>query len=139
MFIPETKIRTNQMNKTNKVCPISGCKAKNKTIIDVVRKEKKYFKWIFLYFSLLKIILIKIIKNGLTSSIGWNLGKNCKSIHLFEPLTSIPITGTKNKKINEIKKIINENFNNFSWFIDEKIKIKNIPKKIKVKCLKKNK
>ena len=41
-----------------------------------------------------------IIKNGLTNSIGCNLGKKNKSSHLFDPLTSIPIIGTKssNKK-----------------------------------------
>ena len=39
------------------------------------------------------------IKNGFKSSIGWNLGKKIKSIHLLEPFTSIPIIGTKIKKI----------------------------------------
>ena len=44
MLIPETKIKTDQTNKTNKVWPISGCKAKNKTTIEVIKKEKKYLK-----------------------------------------------------------------------------------------------
>ena len=35
------------------------------------------------------------IKKGLTNSIGWNLGKKYKSIHLLEPITSIPMIGTK--------------------------------------------
>ena len=57
--------------------------------------------WIFL--SLLKIVARKIIVKGLTSSIGWNLGKKIKSIHRLAPLTSIPIIGTKNKKNNDMK------------------------------------
>ena len=57
-----------------------------------------------LYFSLLKIKLIKIIKNGFTSSIGWNLGKKNKSIHLWALFTSTPIKETKNKDIKENKK-----------------------------------
>ena len=58
----------------------------------------------FAYFWLLKIILINIIKKGLTNSIGWNRGKKLRSIHLLEPFTSTPIKGTKIKKINDIKK-----------------------------------
>ena len=60
----------------------------------------------------------------MTNSIGWNLGKKYKSIHLLDPLTSIPIKGTINKKIKEIKKTIVEYLNNLSWFIEEKIKLK---------------
>ena len=45
-----------------------------------------------------------IIKNGLTNSIGWNLGKKYKSTHLLDPLTSIPMIGTRNKKTTEITK-----------------------------------
>ena len=89
------------------------------------------------YFWLLKIILMKIIKKGLTNSIGWNRGKKLKSIHLLEPFTSTPIKGTKIKKINDIKKKNNENFKSVSLSIEERIKIINIPSKIKIKCLKK--
>ena len=46
--------------------------------------------------------------NGLRSSIGWNLGSIPKSIHLFEPLTSVPINGTNIKKIKPIKNKITE-------------------------------
>ena len=49
-----------------------------------------------------------IIKNGFSISIGWNLGKKNRSIHLFDPLTSAPIIGTRNNEINEIKKKIIE-------------------------------
>ena len=91
----------------------------------------------FVYFWLLKIILINIIKKGFTNSIGWNLGKKSRSIHLLEPFTSTPIKGTKIKKTNDIRKKINENFKRVSLFIDERKKIINIPSRIKVKCLKK--
>ena len=91
----------------------------------------------FLYFSLLKIILIKIIKKGLTSSIGWNRGKKYKSIHLWALFTSTPIKGTKNKKINEIINIVGEILKSFSLFIKDKIKIIINPKKTKDKCLRK--
>ena len=84
-----------------------------------------------------KIELIKIIKKGLTNSIGWNLGNTYKSIHLFDPLTSIPINGTSDKKMSEIKKITKEYFKSFSLSKDERIKIIIVPKKIKTKCLKK--
>ena len=49
-------------------------------------------------------IAIETIKNGLSNSIGWNLGKNTKSIHLFDPFTSEPIKGTSVKNIKLIKK-----------------------------------
>ena len=91
-----------------------------------------------LYFSLLNIKLIKIIKNGFTSSIGWNLGKKYKSIHRWALFTSTPMTGTKNNEINDNKKIIGEILKSFCSFIDDKIKIIRIPRNTKDKCLKKN-
>ena len=75
ILIPDIKIKTDQLKKTSRGCPMSGWAANNKAIIKVNKKENKYFKYTFVYFSLLKIRLIKIIKKGLTSSIGWNLGK----------------------------------------------------------------
>ena len=56
--------------------------------------------WIF--FSLLKMVARKTIIKGLTSSTGWNLGKKNKFNQRYAPLTSVPITGTKNKKNKEI-------------------------------------
>ena len=79
-----------------------------------------------------------MIKNGLTSSIGWNLGKKYKSIHLFALFTSTPITGTKEREIRENKKINGEILKSLSSLIEDKIKIINIPKRTKDKCLKKN-
>ena len=71
-----------------------------------------------------------IIINGFKTSIGWNLGKNKKSIHLFEPLTSIPIKGTKAKEIKKIKNNIIEILYKFFWFKDEKKIIKKTPIKV---------
>ena len=68
-----------------------------------------------------------IIKNGFSISIGWNLGKKNKSIHLFDPLTSTPIIGTRNNDVSEIKKRIIEYLNNCSVLNEEKIKIIDIP------------
>ena len=68
-----------------------------------------------------------IIKNGFSISIGWNLGKKNKSIHLLDPLTSAPIIGTRNNEVNEIKKKIIEYLNNCSVLIEEKTKIIDIP------------
>ena len=91
-----------------------------------------------LYFSLLKIKLNKIIKNGFTNSIGWNLGKKYKSIHLWALFTSMPIIGTKKSEMNEKIKIIGEILNNLFSLIEDKTKIIINPKKTKDKCLKKN-
>ena len=48
------------------------------------------------------------IKKGLTISTGWNLGKNIKSSHLFDPLTSSPRKGTKSKLKNAMRNKITE-------------------------------
>ena len=44
ILIPETKIKTDQTNRTSRVCPISGCMTKNKTTINVIKREKKYLR-----------------------------------------------------------------------------------------------
>ena len=138
ILIPDVKIKIVQLKKTKKACPMSGWIANNNDTNNVIKKENKYLTLILLYFWLLKTKLIKIIKKGLTNSIGWNLGKKYKSIHLLDPFTSIPINGTRIKKINEKTKTIRENLKSFSWFIEEIKKITIIPKNIKIKCLKKN-
>ena len=79
-----------------------------------------------------------MIRNGLTNSIGWNLGRKYRSIHLFEPLTSTPIIGTKIKNISDKKNNREEYFRSCSFLIEDNTKIIIIPKKIKTKCLKKN-
>ena len=72
----------------------------------------------------------KIIVKGLTSSIGWNLGKKNKSSHLFDPLTSVTIIGTKNKRNKEMKNKKIDNLKRFFLLKDEKNIRIIIPKKI---------
>ena len=55
-------------------------------------------------FSLHKIVVIKMIIKGLTSSIGWNFGRKKRLSHLLDPFTSVPKIGTKNKKNKDTKK-----------------------------------
>ena len=82
-------------------------------------------------------MLTKTIKNGLTNSIGWNLGNKYKSIHLLDPLTSTPTKGTNINRTNDAPKQAIEILKRYSWFMDEKVKIKNPPIHKKIKCLKK--
>ena len=138
ILIPEVKININQLKKTRRVCPISGWIANSDAIPKVIKKVNEYLKNKLVYFALLNIELMRIIKKGLTISIGWNLGKKFKSIHLFDPLTSMPINGTNIKVIIDNKKINIANLNNFSWSIEDNVKIIIAPIKIKIKCLKKN-
>ena len=44
ILIPDIKIKTDQLKKTNKVCPISGCDTNNKAITKVIKKENRYLK-----------------------------------------------------------------------------------------------
>ena len=120
------KIKTAQEKTTNNVWPISGWTIKSKEIVDIKIAVIKYFNKIF-DLLLHKIVAKIIIKNGFKTSIGWNLGKKNKSIHLLEPLTSTPMIGTKNKEIKEIKKSKIEYLYNWSEFKEENIKIRDIP------------
>ena len=125
-LIPEQNIKTAHEKTTNNVWPMSGwiISSKETKVIKIV--DAKYLNKILV--SLLHKIIARItIKKGFTISMGWNLGKKNKSIHLLDPLTSMPIIGTKNKESNEIKKRIIENLYNLSWFKDEKIKIRITP------------
>ena len=74
---------------------------------------------------------------GFKNSIGWKRGKNTKSIHLLDPLISIPINGTKNKKIKEIKNKIKHKIINFSFFKNEKEIVTTKLNATKTKCFKK--
>ena len=120
------KIRTAQQNTINKVWPISGWAIKSKEITDIKIIDIKYLNKIFNLISQ-KIVAKIIIKNGFKTSIGWNLGKKNKSIHLLDPLTSTPTNGTKNKEISEIKKRKIEYLYNWSEFKEENIKMRDIP------------
>ena len=126
IFIPDVKIKTAQEKTTNKVCPISGWIISNNETIEIKKAENKYLAIIFSL--LLQRMIAKIMtKKGFKTSIGWNLGKKNKSIHLFDPFTSTPITGTKTRDNIEIKKRIIEYFNNLFVSNEEKIKIIIIP------------
>ena len=126
MFIPDVKIKTAQEKTTNKVCPISGWIISNNETIEIKKAENKYLATIFSL--LLQRIIARIMtKKGFKTSIGWNLGKNNKSIHLFDPFTSTPIIGTKARDKVKIKKRIIEYFNNLFVSNEEKIKIIIIP------------
>ena len=127
IFIPEVKINTAQENITSKVWPISGWIIKNKEIIETIKIDIKYFKYRLEILLLQRMVANIIIKNGFSISIGWNLGKKNRSIHLFDPLTSAPIIGTRNNEINVTKKRIIEYLNNWSVLIEEKTKIINTP------------
>ena len=120
IFIPDAKIKIDQLKKTKSVCPISGCIANSKAMQNVIKKEIKYLTRILEYFWLHKIVLINIIKKGFTNSIGWNLGKKFRSIHLLDPLTSTPMNGTKIKNNSDNKKISKEILKSFSFFKDER-------------------
>ena len=89
------------------------------------------------FFSNEIISEITITKKGFKVSIGWNLGNEPISNHLFDPLTSTPIKGTKNKLINVITNNTTDNLIKIFWSSRDKNKIKNIPIKTKIKCFKK--
>ena len=81
---------------------------------------KKYLKYNLLFW-IVNIIDNDTIKKGLTISTGWNLGKNIKSSHLFDPFTSIPRKGTSSKLRNATKNKINESFVKIFWLKNENI------------------
>ena len=120
------KIRVAQQNTTSKVWPISGWTINSREMIDIKMIDIKYLNKIFDLISH-RIIAKIITKNGFRTSMGWNLGKKNKSIHLLEPLTSTPTNGTKNKEISEIKKRKIEYLYNWFEFKEENIKIRDIP------------
>ena len=126
MLIPEVKIRTAQEKTTSKVCPISGWIIRSNEIIEIKKVDNKYLEITFILL-LHKKVARNIIKKGFKTSIGWNLGKKIKSIHLLEPFTSMPIIGTKNRERKDIKKRIVEYLNNLSLLNEEKMKIIIIP------------
>ena len=100
------KIKIPQLKTINNDWPISGCIKSKDITTAVIINDIRYFKFLFWIFLLHKIIDVITIKNGFNISIGWNRGKKNRSIHLFEPLTSMPINGIKIKKNSETKKEI---------------------------------
>ena len=124
--MPDVNIRAAQQNTTNKVWPMSGWIINNKEIAEIKIADAIYLNNKF-DLLLHKIVAKIITKNGFRTSMGWNLGKKNKSIHLLDPLTSTPTNGTKNKEISEIKKRKIEYLYNWSEFKEENIKIRDIP------------
>ena len=105
---------------------MSGWTINNKEIAEIKIVDFIYLSNIF--DLLLHKIVAKIITiNGFRTSMGWNLGKKNKSIHLLDPLTSTPTNGTKNKEISEIIKRNIEYLYNWSKFKEENINIRDIP------------
>ena len=127
MLMPETKIRVSQTIAISNVWPKSGWEINNINIGKSIRLLNKYLKYKLFLLKHNKVDTV-IMKKGLITSIGWNLGKKPKSIHLFDPLTSIPMKGTKTKVINEIQKRKIDNLNKSSSFKKEKIISMVIPK-----------
>ena len=102
------------------------------------RKLSKYLIWEFLIWFKVNILPVIKIKNGLSNSIGCIL-KKYKSSHLFAPLTSTPITGTK---ISKIKKITNNGTTIFFNKLVSIAEIKSISKSaniVKIRCFEKKK
>ena len=126
IFIPDVKIKIAQEKITSRVCPISGWIISNNEIEEIKTVEIKYLARMF-NLLLQRMVARIIIKKGFKTSIGWNLGKKNKSIHLFDPFTSTPIIGTKKRNKIEIKKRIIEYLNNLFVSSEEKIKIIIIP------------
>ena len=126
ILIPDVKIRITHEKITNKVWPISGWIIRSNEIIEIKKVDNEYLE-IILILLWQRIVAINIIKKGFKTSMGWNLGKKIKSIHLLDPFTSIPIIGTNNREIKDIKKRIIEYLNNLSLLNEEKIKIIIIP------------
>ena len=126
-LIPDIKIKLNQVKNTKKVCPISGCVTKRNIIGKIAKKLKKYLEYKLLFSSEHKMVAINTIIKGFRISIGWNLGKNKRSTHLFDPLISTPITGTNKRKMKQTKNNIIEILNKVSSLSKEKNIIKNIP------------
>ena len=76
---------------------------------------------------------------GFNNSIGWNLGRKKISNHLLDPLTSMPIKGTKVNKTKKIKKRMYDKINSLLLSKIEKKNIVVTPININTQCLKKKK
>ena len=136
--MPETKTIATHVPINNIDWPISGWLAKKITKNKRTKKLKKYDAFDVLKSSLESIFAIIRIKKGLINSIGCSL-KKYKFNHLFDPLTSTPISGTN---INKIRRKINMGTNKpltMGNFTDEIKIIKKIEIKANTKCFEKKK
>ena len=51
IFIPDTKIKIDQLRKTKKVCPISGCITNNDATANVTKNDNVYLKNICIFLT----------------------------------------------------------------------------------------
>ena len=68
---------------------------------------------------------------------GWGSVSFFKESLFIDQAEEIPINGTSNNRIIDTTKKIIEILKRFTWLIDEKIKMQNMPIQRKIKCLKK--
>ena len=133
ILIPDVKIKTDQEKTTNKVWPISGWIISKRDTIEIVNVVNRYLI-VKLVFSLQRMLAKNTIKKGLSTSIGWNLGKKNRSIHLLEPLTATPKIGTKTNEIKETKKSTTEYLISCSLLKEENTKTIKTPSTTYTKC-----
>ena len=126
-------MRANHTILISRVCPKSGWEINNNNVGNNTKLVIKYLKY-KLFLLRHNKVETKIIKKGLINSIGWNLGKKPRSNHLFDPLTSIPIKGTKIKNKKEMKNRIIEILNKKSSLKNENTTNMNAPRIINIKC-----
>ena len=131
--MPDTNIKVSHTIAISNVWPRSGCEINNNRIGKSIMLLKKYLKYKLFFFKHNNEDKITI-KKGLIISIGWNLGKKPKSIHLCDPFTSIPMNGTKTKVMKAMPNKILDILNKISSFKNEKKISTAIPKIINVKC-----
>ena len=135
---PETNTVAIQLPVSKIVCPRSGWSIKRMITETSKRKLNKYLIWELFNLFKVNILTVARIKKGFKSSIGWNLNRY-KSNHLLDPLTSIPIIGTK---INSRKDIMK---NGMVIFLSNEVSIAEMDniikraKKVKIKCFEKKK
>ena len=136
--MPEIKTVNIQLPVNNIDWPKSGWPTKRNITEHKSKKLKKYLAWEVFNFSEVNIFTVISIKNGFNISIGCNL-KKYKSNQRLAPLTSTPITGTRDRKIKERKNKGITNLFNCEVLIAEMETIMNKAKIVKLKCFEKKK
>ena len=138
MLTPEINTVNTQLPISKIDWPKSGWSTNRIITEHKSKKLKKYLTWEFFNFSKVNIFTVISIKNGFNISIGCNL-KNYKSNQRLAPFTSIPIIGTRAKKMKErIKSGMMSFFNNQVSIAEIENMISNAIS-VKLKCLEKKK